>query len=84
MSAEPTGLVDFDFDSSGIHPDDCPRIIGRLPVSEHLRPKPPRVTRANRCQRIVRIPRDWGIEKRFVIDWIDPQEAAGWYVEGEA
>jgi hypothetical protein len=62
---------------------DFARIVGRLPVAEHLHPKPPRVTQANRCQRIVRIPRDWGIEKRFVIDWVDIQQTA-WYVEGEA
>jgi len=71
-------LPDFE-----IHPDpeDCPRIVGRLPVAEHLRPKPRRVTRGSRCERIVRIP--WGTRKSFAIDWVDVQEAA-WYVEGEA
>jgi hypothetical protein len=72
-----------DFDPSEI-PDDCPRSVGRLPVSEHLRPKPRRVTRANQCERIVMIPLGWGLEKRFVAEWINPEEAAGWYVEGEA
>jgi hypothetical protein len=61
-----------------------PRIGGRLAVAPHLRPKPRRVARGDRCERIVMIPRDWGLERRFVSDWIDPQEAATWHVQGEA
>jgi hypothetical protein len=72
-----TDISDF-----AIH--DYPRIVGRLPVAPHLRPKPPRETRPNCCEKIVMIPREWGIEKRFVVEWVELHEVAGWYVDGEA